>query len=613
MGQENHLNKTVSLQIPNWNLGRVLSAMETQGSFFFSYDSELIPVDSILSVKATNERVGSVLKRILPKPLEFKSVGNHVVIFKPQKKAPTEVLISGYIRDSRSNKPLANATLYNPQRNVMVASNDRGYYEMTVFGDDQKLGLTVSKSGYRQEVVYVQPLLKSNLDFTLLTLEKPITGVEPKKLSYPDVNEHKIVQLIVPDRVIENSNNLTLFERVPVQFSVIPGISTNGLLNANSTNNFSLNLLAGYSQGTDGIEVGSLVNINRRDMNGLQMAGIANVTGRFMKGVQMAGMFNYTGLLFDGLQLAGMSNICMGDMNGVQLSGFCNILGGKMDGAQISGFANFTTENVDGAQLSGFVNIAAKDVEVAQISGGVNYSQNIEGLQLAGLLNVATNQVSSSQISGFANYAKISKGAQISGYVNVASELNSGMQLASSINYTGNNEGVQLGLFNYADTSSGLSIGLLSIVKRGYHVLDISTSENLTTSISFRSGNYRFYNIMGFGFTDKYVLPTYGIGTAPALGKKLRLNFDLTGSPLYEYENTQWGLERYYLQFALALNYQPFKKFAIAIGPTLNYYRSRTDGESEVTSLSSYAFHQTTKGNYFEQMWIGGKLSIRMF
>ncbi len=614
IAQENHLNKNVGLQIQNWNLGRVLTAIETQAGFFFSYDSELIPVDSVLSVKASNEKVKTVLQRVLPKHLEFKSVGNHVVIFRPQKKAPQEVLITGYIRDSRNNQPLANATLYDPKGNQMTASNTQGYYEMTVFGDDQKLGLTVSKSGYRQEVVYVQPLEKSNLDFTLLTLEKPITGVEPKKLDYPDVNERKIVQLMVPERVIENSNNLTLFERVPVQFSVIPGISTNGLLNANSTNNISLNLLAGYSQGTDGIEIGSLVNINRTDMNGLQIAGVANVTGRFMRGVQMAGMFNYTGLLFDGFQLAGMGNISMGDMTGAQLSGFCNILKGKMDGAQLSGFANFTTENVDGMQLAGFINIAAKDVEVAQLSGCINYSRNIEGMQLAGLLNVATNRVSSSQISGFANYAKSSNGGQISGYVNLATELNSGVQLSPFINYARQNDGIQFGMFNYADTSSGgISIGLLSIEKKGLHAIDISTSENLITSVSFRSGNYRFYNIFGVGFSEQFVMPTYGIGTAPSLGKKLRLNLDLTASGLFEYENTEWGQERYYFQFFTGLNYQPFKKFGVVLGPTLNFFGTTKRGEVPITRLSSYDFHHAGGMDYFKQLWIGGKLSVRLF
>ncbi len=611
--QENHLHKTISLQVPGWSLGRILSAIENQAGFFFSYDADLIPVDSIITVRANNEKVSAVLKRILSPKLEFKSVGNHVVIFKSHKKGPQEVLITGYIRDSRSNKPLANATLYDPQRNQMTASNASGYYEMTVYGDDKKLGLTVSKSGYRQEVVYVQPLEKANLDFSLMTLEKPVTGVEPKKLDYPDVNERKIVQLMVPDDVIENSNNLALFEKVPVQFSLVPGISTNGLLNANSTNSFSLNLLAGYSQGTDGIEIGALVNINRKDMKGLQMAGVANVTGRFMKGVQMAGMFKYSGLMFDGVQMAGMGNLSMGDMNGVQLSGFCNILRGKMDGAQISGFANYTSTNVDGIQLSGFINVATHDVDLAQISGGINYSRNIKGMQLAGTLNVAIREVTSAQMAGVANYAATSHGMQIAGYANFAVDTNTGMQIASLLNYAEVNSGMQLGLINCADSSSGVSLGLLSFVRKGIHALELSTTENFITSLTFRTGNNWFYNIIGVGFNDEFVLPVYGIGTAPALSKKLRLNLDVTGSPVFEYQNTQWTLPRYYFQLAVGLNYQPFRKFGVAIGPTLNYFKSYFNSEGEVTALSSYTYEQNITATYLEQFWVGAKLAVRFF
>lgn len=611
--QENHLDKTISLQVVNWPLGQVLAGIENQGSFFFSYDAELIPVDSIISIKANDKKVSGVLNAILPNVLQYKSVGNHVVLYKPQKKAPQEVLITGYIRDSRNNRPLANATLYDPQRNQMTASNAQGYYEMMVVGNDQKLGLTVSKSGYRQEVVYVQPSQKSSLDFSLMTLEKPVTGVSPKKLNYPDVNDRKIVQLMVPNRVIESSNNLSLFERVPVQLSVIPGISTNGLINGNSTNNISFNLLAGYSQSTQGVEMGGLVNINRKDMTGLQMAGVANVTGRFMKGVQVAGMFNYTGLLFDGFQLAGMSNINMGDMSGMQLSGFCNILKGKMDGVQLSGFANLTTQDVDGMQLSGFLNIAAQDVNVAQMSGGVNYSNNIEGVQIAGLMNVATNEVVSAQVSGMANYAKYTRGAQISAYANVAAEENNGVQMAAFANYALDNKGIQLGLFNYADTSSGASFGFISLVKKGIHALDVSTTEGLLTSATFRTGNYKFYNIMGVGFNDEVFMPTYGIGTSPRLSKKLYLNIDITASTVHGLGAADWDVNQYYIQFSTMLQYQPFRKFGMAIGPTLNYYHATITGEGDFYTLSDYAFHQHTATTFFEQAWIGAKASIRFF
>jgi len=39
------------------------------------------------------------------------------------------------------------------------------------------------------------------------------------------------------------------------------------------------------------------------------------------------------------------------------------------------------------------------------------------------------------------------------------------------------NKGLQVGLINYSDSSTGVSIGLLSIVKNGIPQLEISTDE----------------------------------------------------------------------------------------------------------------------------------------
>ncbi len=597
-GQENHLVKRVNLKSNQWPMSRVLSSIESQGRFFFSYDSDLISSDSVVSIEAENEKVETVLKRLLPARVEYKSVGNHVVIFKPLKKGPTEIVITGYIRDSRSNLPISNATLYNPQYNLMTASNASGYYEMTVSSEPQKLGLTISKAGYRQEVVYLTPMEQSQLDFKLLTLEKPVEGVTAKTITYPDVNERKIVKLMVPERVIENSNNLTLFEKVPVQFSVIPGVSTNGLLNANSTNNFSFNLLAGYSQGTDGMELGSLVNINRKDMNGLQIAGLANVTGRFMKGVQLAGIFNYNGLLFEGVQAAGISNISAGDMKGAQLVGFANILNGDMDGVQISGFGNFTTKSVDGAQISGFLNVAARDVEFAQVSGFMNYSKNIKGVQVAGFVNIATNEVRSAQVSSYANFAL---------------HRNQGVQLAGFFNYAHRNDGLQLAFINFADSSSGTPIGFLSLVSKGYHTLELSANETFPLSLAFKTGVPRFYNIFEVGGSESDFHLTYGIGTMPSIGRKWRLSMDLTASAVFNSETPVWNEQRALGRFALAINYQPWKKFGVALGPTLNYYRSPLGAEGSPAPLSYYAFYESTAHGVYEQAWIGGKVSLRFF
>ena len=48
-----------------------------------------------------------------------------------------------------------------------------------------------------------------------------------------------------------------------------------------------------------------------------------------------------------------------------------------------------------------------------------------------------------------------------------------GAQVAGVFNYAKKLRGVQIGLINVSDTSDGYSIGLLNLVKQGYHKISL--------------------------------------------------------------------------------------------------------------------------------------------
>src|SRR4051812_18463122 len=75
----------------------------------------------------------------------------------------------------------------------------------------------------------------------------------------------------------------------PVRISFVPGLSTQGKNDIYTTSNFSLNILGGITGSVQGVELGSLFNINKGNMQGVQHAGWFNITGGFVNGVQMAG------------------------------------------------------------------------------------------------------------------------------------------------------------------------------------------------------------------------------------------------------------------------------------------------------------------------------------
>src|SRR5438270_1994685 len=75
--------------------------------------------------------------------------------------------------------------------------------------------------------------------------------------------------------------------KVPVRVAILPGFSTQGKNDIHTTSNFSLNILGGVTGSINGLEVGSLFNINKKNMHGVQSAGLFNMTGGSANGLQM--------------------------------------------------------------------------------------------------------------------------------------------------------------------------------------------------------------------------------------------------------------------------------------------------------------------------------------
>ena len=326
------------------------------------------------------------------------------------------------------------------------------------------------------------------------------------------------------------------------------------------------------TEASNRVDIGPFVNVVETDMNGLQLAGLGNISGCSLNGLQLSGIFNYNRALISGAQIAGFSNVNLADVQGLQMAGYSNITRGELEGVQLSGFSNVATQNVDGAQVSGFLNMATQNVSMAQVASFMNYSNSIKGPQVAGYLNVVKEDTRSAQIAGFTNFALAE---------------NHGLQLSGFFNYARVNHGIQLSFINYSDSSSGIPIGFLSIVKKGYHVLEVSSTEIFPLNVAFKTGVTRFYNIFEMGVSQENFHATYGIGTLQPLGRKLQLGFDITGSNVFDNDNPFWEDQQYLLRFTPTVNYQLFKKVGIALGPTVNFYVTEIPSEGSAQPLSS--------------------------
>lgn len=646
-GQKDHLNKKISLEIKNQKLEIVLAEIENKGGFGLSYNAELINQDSLISLKANNKKVSEILNSIFPEnSFGYKSIGRHVVLYSKIPKQSPALKIKGFIVDARSGEKIKNATIYEPENNLTASSNVDGYYEITVKGSKDQIGLSYSKFGYRDSIVFIKEKNSTRSNIYLIPLAQKPSTLNPKEVDpqIQDITERKLVQWIVPEEQLNSSKNLQLFENKKAQISLLPLVGTNGPLSGNISNNLSFNLFSGYSKGLNGIEVGGFLNIIKEDVFGTQIAGFGNITGNKTDGAQIAGFFNHNGGNLKGAQIAGFSNSLLGDVNGIQIAGFANTLKGKMNGIQAAGFSNLTTADVDGIQAAGFSNVAFGDVKFAQISGFSNYGNNVEGVQAAGFLNVAFGNVGFIQAAGFANIAKGNSTFQVSGFSNITLKSsdfqgtgfanlafkNTKFQVAGFSNITfGKVEGLQVsGFFNYAQNLNGIQlsfinaceeveggtpIGFLSFVKSGVHSFEYSYEEFFPINFSFRTGVPLFYNILKIGRSSENQHFTYGIGSRLLNRKKWDFNLEGYYSSVFSNNINSVSFQGQIVKIQGLASIKLFNSLRINAGPSLNLGIVNTNLNETQTSLYDGAWFKgelSTTNNF--EAWMGFHIGLQI-
>ncbi|HTF81177.1 MAG TPA: hypothetical protein VL947_05615, partial [Cytophagales bacterium] len=177
-----------------------------------------------------------------------------------------------------------------------------------------------------------------------------------------------------------------------------------------------------------------------------------------------------------------------------------------------------------------------------------------------------------------------------------------------------------IGFINIADSCSGIPIGFLSIVRNGYHKIEISTDEVLAYNVALRMGVHKFHNLFGVstnfkggsGFAWSY---SYGIGTSFKLHKKLYLDLDLISAQLNADSHAAYlSLNN---RLNISLDWQIAKNVSLAFGPSINSYvvDNRLYDQSAVyrnlgRGYPSF-FYSPGESNIDARSWIGWKAAIR--
>ena len=572
------LSTSISLEVNNQRLERVLEIISNKANFYFSYNSKIIKKDSLVSLQVQNKTIREILETLFNSSYELKESGNYLII----RKAPIRLVmvtekvvtdeknytVTGHVYDEQSGAALYAATIYEKSILAAALSSKEGYFKIKLKSSKTKFAeLFVSKEFYADTSVKIEPRHNQQLSVTMMPVEnltdkvviKPedyfandslksnIDSVISKK-NYSIKDTSKVEKrglgkwLLSTRQKVQSLNLKNFFTTRPFQVSFTPWLGTHGKLSSQVVNNFSLNVLGGYTAGTNGLELGGLFNIDKKEVKYVQAAGLFNSVGGKVTGVQLAGINNLVQDSVSGFQAAGISNYVKGKVIGVQTAGISNLVQDSVKGFQVAGISNYVKRKVTGVQIAGISN---------HTIGGVN------GLQIAGIANINKKEIN-------------------------------GVQAAGIFNYTKKLKGLQLGLINIADSSDGYSIGLINIVLNGYHKLSIYNNEVMNVNAAFKTGNRKLYSILLGGAqlndSNKIYSYGYGIGSEFLLNKRKTISLNTEISTQYLYLGS-WNYTNLLNRLNLSFNVKFGKYISLFAGPSFSVYVS-----NQQTSIRGYKF-----------------------
>lgn len=601
--QTPYLERPVTIKYGTQTYSEIFRSISTQTGVVFSYTTSF---DS--QRKITVQYAKSPLRIVLndlfrENGCTYKLKGKYVIITcKAEKPKPApDLRLSGYIYDAYDSTLLASSSVYIRQNKQSAVTNDYGYFSLTVPRGQDALAVSIAKEEYHDTTivlrsksqqttitVYLRPKQQATVhaDSTQITViidSVPQTAQLPANFKPPVPRRTNVLDRFT--RTGSNMRNISDTFFTNYSFSFVPPLSTNRLLSVNTVNNYSLNLLAGYSKGINVMEIGGLANIDNGDVRWVQIGGLINLVSGSVTGVQVGGIANVTGSHTSGVQVGGIANVNRGNVEFLQIGGISNTVFGTFTGLQIGGIANVVSQKTTGMQLAGITNLAYKGVEGFQLAGIANITDTIRGFQLAGIANMA-------------NYID-------------------GFQLAGIVNRAGYVKGGQLALINVADSVKGVPFGLISVVRNGYHKLELAADEQFIATFGVRTGVDLLHNIFFAGLqptgSRKIWTVGYGLGSAMRMGRNLYLSFDVTGQQVQFTSTSDLRLNLLSKAY-LGLEWRLAKKFSISAGPTFNLLTADEDGNDFALLKDHFngrTLYDYSNGFYYNRIWVGARLSLK--
>lgn len=232
----------------------------------------------------------------------------------------------------------------------------------------------------------------------------------------------------------------------------------------------------------NGINIGFLAAVSNNNMNGFNFGSLATISNNDMNGINIGGLATVSNGSIAGLNFGGLALVSNNNMTGINFSSLATVAQGKLTGLNFSGLALVSQDDIFGINFSGAALVSQKDIGGINISGialvsngelkGLNLGLgaivsgegNITGINVGlGAIN-AVNDVIGLTFNGYKTECTHLKGINVTIGWSDLEEL-SGISISSLNKISGHQTGISIGLFNIAESLSGLQLGLINIVK----------------------------------------------------------------------------------------------------------------------------------------------------
>lgn len=119
----------ITLNVQNKPITEVLSEIERQSGYTFSYNPDLLKEIRPITIEVTDASIQAVLERIFGKTdIQFIIREKHIVL----KKRPRNITVSGFIHDAASRETLIAANVFDFLSQKGAVSNNFGFYSLSV-------------------------------------------------------------------------------------------------------------------------------------------------------------------------------------------------------------------------------------------------------------------------------------------------------------------------------------------------------------------------------------------------------------------------------------------------------------------------------------------------